>query len=307
MREGKGSTLIETPVSDITVTGIFLSFRKGKNMYFGNEVITSRNNQFVKWACTLAEKKGRKASGYFIAEGIKLTKEAFGAGLKIDFCIVSESKKQLFFDEIYSRFDSESYRECKIEIVSDTVFEKISTEKAPQGIISIIKYLDFFREMDIIYKEEFFLDEDERAVFLCSVRDPSNLGSVIRSSVAFGIEHIILTNDCADVYSPKTVRSAMGSLFRVKITIVSDPVSFIRSAQNRGRRVFAAELTDNAVNLRDAGLKHNDIVIIGNEGHGIPADVSQKCDRSIYIPISEKTESLNASVAAAIFMWEQSK
>ena len=142
---------------------------------------------------------------------------------------------------------------------------------------------------------------------MCSIRDPSNLGSVIRSSVAFGTEHIVLSGDCADIYNPKTVRSAMASLYRVKVTVVNDVPSFISAAQANGRRIFAAELSDNAKCLNDIGLNSADIVMIGNEGHGIPADISALCDESVYIPISGKTESLNASVAAAIFMWEQSK
>jgi TrmH family RNA methyltransferase len=276
-------------------------------MIFDSEVITSRNNQFVKWASSLADKKNRKESGYFIAEGVKLTKEAFEAGLPIDYCIVSENKKNFGLDFLYDFKKDSRYEKCRIITVSESVFEKISTEKAPQGVISVIKHLDFFRDMDIIYKEEFFLKPEEKAIFLFSVRDPSNLGAVIRSSVAFGTDHVILSKDCADIYNPKTVRSAMGSLFRVKVTTVNDVASFIKSAKENSRRVLAAELTDNATSLSDIDLRGSDIVMIGNEGHGIDKEISAICDGSVYIPISKKTESLNASVAAAIFMWEQSK
>ena len=276
-------------------------------MYFESEIITSRNNQFVKWAASLSDKKNRKESGYFIAEGVKLTKEAFEAGLPIDYCIVSENKKDASFSFLYDYQNDDRFKNCRIITVAEGVFEKISTEKAPQGVISVIKHLDFFRDMDIIYKEEFFLKPEEKAIFLFSVRDPSNLGAVIRSSVAFGTDHVILSKDCADIYSPKTVRSAMGSLFRVKVTTVGDVPSFIKAARENSRRVFAAELSDGALSLDKVDLKANDIVMIGNEGHGIAPEVSALCDGSVYIPISKKTESLNASVAAAIFMWEQSK
>ena len=276
-------------------------------MYFDKEIITSRNNQTVKWASSLSEKKNRKESGYFMAEGVKLTKEAFEAGLPVEYCFVSENKKNDVNEFLTDFINDKRYEKCRVITVSESVFEKISTEKAPQGVISIIKHLDFFREMDIIYKEEFFLKPEEKAIFLFSVRDPSNLGAVIRSSVAFGTDHVILSKDCADIYNPKTVRSAMGSLFRVKVTTVGDVPSFIRSARENSRRVFAAELTESATSLSDIGLCGSDIVMIGNEGHGIDAEISALCDGSVYIPISKKTESLNASVAAAIFMWEQSK
>ena len=276
-------------------------------MYFENEIITSRNNQFVKWAASLADKKNRKESGYFMAEGIKLTKEAFEAGLPVEYCVVSETKKDAVIEALGDIVSTDKYQKCKFIVTSESVFEKISTEKGSQGVISIIKHLDFFRDMDIIYKEEFFLEPEEKAIFLFSLRDPSNLGAVIRSSVAFGIGHIVLSDDCADIYNPKTIRSAMGSIFRVRVTTVKDVSSFIKAAQANSRRVFAAELTDNAISLSDAKLNSTDIVMIGNEGHGIDREISSLCDASVYIPISKKTESLNASVAAAIFMWEQSK
>lgn len=276
-------------------------------MYPSNDVITSRSNPFVKWVISLADKKGRAASRAFLIEGEKLTYEALEYGLPVTHIIVSQSK----FEKNAQRLGaliSEKYKGmCELKILSDGVFEKISTEKAPQGIISIVKYLDFFRKVDIIYKEEFFIRDRERTLFLCSVRDPNNLGSVIRCAVAFGIEHIVLSGDCADIYNPKTVRCAMGSLFKIKITVVSDTAGFIGAALYSGRRVLAAELTENAVPLERIGLRADDIIIIGNEGHGIPKEISSLCTSSVYIPISEGTESLNASCAAAVFMWEQGK
>ena len=272
-----------------------------------DEIITSRNNPRVKWAASLSSKKGRDAEKAFLAEGEKLTLEALASGLPVVNIFITESKKRNLLSKLKEYIDSELYRNTEIITLSDSAFEKISTEKAPQGIISVIKYLDFFRDIGIIYKEEFFLPTDERIIILSSVRDPGNIGSVIRSAVAFGVDHIFITSDSADIYNPKTVRSAMGSLFRVKITVVGDVISLIDALKNAGRRVFAAELKDNSASLSEIGLLKTDAVIIGNEGHGIHPDVSSACCGSVYIPISKKTESLNASVAAAVFMWEQSK
>ncbi len=270
-------------------------------------ILTSRQNATVKWVAGLHEKKGRRSSCAFIAEGEKLTFEAAAAGLPITHVFVSDKKIHALTPRIEAAFSSEIYKDTEIITVTEEVFEKISTEKAPQGIISVIKHLDFFKELDIIYKEDFFLQPTERAIALCSVRDPANIGSVIRSAVAFGARHIVLSADSADIYNPKTIRSAMGSLFKVKVTVVEDFISFIVAAQANGRKVYAAELSDNAVALNTVQVNDNDVFVIGNEGHGIPADVSGACDQSVYIPISNDTESLNASVAAAIFMWEQGK
>ena len=276
-------------------------------MKLSGELITSRNNPKIKWAASLSNKKSRGESRAFIAEGEKLTAEALEAGLPISHIFVSEGKRQHALDLIGKKVDSSIYEETEIIVVSDSAFEKISTEKAPQGIISVIKYLDFFHNADIIYKEEFFLAPEERALVLCSLRDPGNLGAVIRSATAFGVDHVIVTDDSADIYNHKTVRASMGSLFRTKVTVVSDLPSFIGAARACGRRVYAAELTETARSLSDMRIDPRDVFIIGNEGHGIPTDISSLCDGSVYIPISKKTESLNAAVAAAIFMWEQSK
>ena len=274
-------------------------------MIIKREVITSRNNSCVKWASSLSDKKAREEHRVFIAEGEKLSFEAMEAKLPITHVYILESKIEKLLPRVTKMLDFDVFSDTEVILVSDSVFEKISTEKAPQGIICVIKYLDFFRTMDIIYKEEFFISEDERALALYSLRDPSNLGAVIRSAVAFGVNHIVLTSDSADIYNPKTVRAAMGTIFKIRVTIVSDFASFVDAARACGRRIFAAELSDNAKSIKDVGVLKSDIFVIGNEGHGIDAEISSKCTASVFIPISAKAESLNASVAAAVFMWEQ--
>ena len=276
-------------------------------MNFINDVISSRNNPTVKWAASLADKKGRDREKCFIAEGEKLTYEAIEASLPIVKIFVAKSKSEKILHKLREYSHIKNDATFDVQVLEDGVFEKISTENAPQGVISVIKHLDFFRQMDIIYKEEFSQNACGSSIVLCSVRDPGNLGSAIRSAVAFGVENIILSSDCADIYNPKTVRGAMGSLFRVKVTRVNDLKEYIKAMQANGRNVYSAELSANAMPLSAIKLTKWDAVIIGNEGHGVPKDVSDASNGGIYIPISSKTESLNASVAAAIFMWEQSK
>ena len=276
-------------------------------MILQSEIITSRQNPMVKWAASLQTKKGREESGCFLAEGEKLAREAAAAHLPVTHVIISERKRASLEGELLSLFSENIFDNTRLLIVSEECFCKISSEIAPQGVITVIKYLDFFKNKDIIYKEDFFLTPEERALALFSIRDPGNLGSVIRSAVAFGIEHLILSSDCVDIYNPKAVRSAMGSLFKIKITVVKDFISFINAAQAVGRAVYSAELSERAHPLGTVPLKRNSIVIIGNEGHGVSDEVSLASDGGLYIPISERTESLNASVAAAILMWEQSR
>ena len=276
-------------------------------MKFLSEIITARSNATVKWAASLKEKKYRDSERMFIAEGEKLTYEAIGANLPIVKIFVSSSKADKILPKLRALSEEGKAIDAEVQVLADGAFEKISTENAPQGVISIIKHLDFFRQMDIIYKEEFSKNACGRSIVLCSLRDPGNLGSAIRSAVAFGVEHVILSDDCADIYNPKTVRGAMGSLFRVKVTRVRDLKEYILAMRANGRRVYSAELSEKAKPLGEIDITSWDAVIIGNEGHGVPEDISAASDGGIYIPISSKTESLNASVAAAIFMWEQSK
>ena len=276
-------------------------------MVFINDILTSRNNPKVKWAASLSNKKTRGENRAFIAEGEKLVMEALDACLDITHIFISEKKKTEYLELIKSKSECKAFENTEVVVVTESVFEKISTEKSPEGIICVVKYLDFLNNADIIYKEEFFSTQDERALILCSVRDPGNLGAVIRSATAFGVDHIILSSDSADVYNHKTIRSSMGSVFRTRVTTVPDLSAVISCARSHGRRVYSAELTENAVSLLDVPLCKSDVFIIGNEGHGIPEEISSLCDNSVYIPISKKTESLNAAVAAAMFMWEQSK
>ena len=274
-------------------------------MKINSEVLTSRKNPFVIWAAGLKEKKNRECEKCFLAEGEKLLKEAFSAHLPIKYILIAASKKTHFLS-LLSTFENEkSSQEVTVYILDDGCFEKISTEKAPQGVITIVKHLDFFEKCTIIYNNG--ISKEERILALYAMQDPGNLGSVIRSAVAFGVDRIIMSANSVDLYNPKTVRSAMGSLFRVKITVVDDLSKSILCLREGGRRVFAAELSENAISLNALTVEKSDVFLIGNEGHGIPKEIAAVCDGSVYIPISKATESLNASVAAAIFMWETQK
>lgn len=276
-------------------------------MIVSSERITSRQNPLVKWVCSLQDKKGREAASSFMAEGLKLTLEAAASRLEVTHIFLMESRAEQYLAQLKERFSADLYEKTLLVVLADDVFAKISTEKAPQGVISVIKYLDFFDELDIIYNVDFKFPIHHRVLALSSVRDPQNLGSVIRSAVAFGTEHILLSDDCADVYNPKTVRAAMGSLFRVRITRAKDLCSLLLALKDSGRRILAAELRDNARSLTEMELMPSDVVVVGNEGHGIDPAISEMATHSVYIPISNKTESLNAAVAAALFMWEQAK
>ena len=267
-------------------------------------VITSRSNPEVMLAASLLQKKYREQRGLFIAEGIKLFQEAVSSGAKIEKVYVSETQSEALLPIVSKALSDGNCINIPVYLLSESAFEKISSENSPQGIITAINSLDIFKKCTKIYKKDFEDASEERILSLCSVRDPGNIGAILRSAVAFGYDRIILSSDCAELTSPKTVRAAMGALFKISLTVVSDYDSVFIAANEAGRRIYCAELTDRAVSLRDLDTKKSDIVVIGNEGHGIPSELSALADGSVYIPIAPNTESLNAAVAASIILWE---
>lgn len=271
------------------------------------DTITSRKNPRVIYVASLSERKYREEHGVFAANGIKLFSEAADARLPICEVYYDDTRRDTLLPLIEEKLSQDIYADTEIFPLSASCFEKISSEKSPEGVITVVKHLDFLKKCTIINSISDFVAPTERVILLYAMRDPGNLGAVVRSAVAFGADHIIVSADSADIYHPKTLRAAMGSLFRVKVTAVQDLGAAVVDLRKTGRRIFAAELSENAIPFSEASMTARDAVIIGNEGHGIPKKLSLVCDGSVYIPISKATESLNASVAAALFMWEQSK
>lgn len=265
-------------------------------------VISSRQNPKVKAIYALSDRKVREETRLFRLDGIKLCAEAISCGLEIDGVYLRESSAERVIDRLRAELDTLS--EDKIIYLSDAVFDKISEEKSPEGIITVAKHIDKFRKIGKIEKEDIF--RDESLLLLESLRDPGNLGTVIRSAAALGVEKIVMSSDCADIYNPKTIRAAMGGLFRVDIVRIERELmaAYIAELRAAGRRVFAAALDERALCLGDFEVLRGDCFVIGNEGHGLSAELIAACDNSVIIPMQAGTESLNAASASVILMWE---
>lgn len=260
----------------------------------GTEVpyIASRQNARVVGTAKLAEKKHRENTGKFLCEGVKLTLEAAVWG-RLSEVYVRESSADALLETVLKVKDS-----CAdVFVLSDSAFEKITTEKAPQGIIAVV-------HSSLASAE----DSDDCGVilFLDSIRDPGNLGTILRSACALGGVRVVL-HSCADLYNPKTVRAAMGAVFKTDIILSHDGVEYIRKCRSAGRRVLAAALTDDSLKLGAYETDGRDVIVIGNEGHGISPEIMAECSRSLLIPMEEDTESLNASVAASVILWEYAR
>ncbi len=258
-------------------------------------IITSRTNPSVVRAASLRDKKYRDKEGLFMLEGIKLLKEAVCSGIELD-SVFATSKNIPLCRELCP--------EDRIIEVSESVFEKLSTEKSPQGVICIAKYIDKIHIMNKIYNIEEFCRDGIRVMILSSIRDPGNLGTVIRTAAAFGVDELILSDDCADIYNPKTVRASMGTLFRQRISYVSDLARAVIILKESGYNVCAAVLDKDSVSLPDMRITKKTAFVIGNEGHGIAPDVIKNASCKVYIPMRDGVESLNAATAAAVFMWQ---
>lgn len=274
-----------------------------------DEVIRSRQNRTVVELGKLLDKKYREERQAFRFDGIKLLEEAIANGVEILCLALCENRAEEILEKLKKRFGEEALgRIGRILVLAEEVFDKISEEKSPEGVITVGKYIDKIQKNATIYNSVHFSKlKNERLVLLEAVRDPSNLGAIVRSAAAMGVDRMILSADCADIYNPRAVRAAMGTLFAQRIDYVADLPEVISSLRSSGRRVFAATLDGRAVRLGEVPLTFGDCVVIGNEGHGLSDACIKACDQSVFIPMTDRAESLNAAVAASILMWEFSK
>jgi len=267
--------------------------------------ISSRNNSYVIKVHSLSEKKYRDSERLFCADGFKLFCEACACGMAFDSVIIREDKQGEYLDDVRQKAPS-----VQVYILSESAFDKVTEEKAPQGIISVLKYAENIHKKVISVTEAKELIMQEPAVLaLESLRDPGNLGTIIRTAAAFGTGALLVSDDCADIYNPRTVRAAMGALFTRKVIRVPNLGDVIKELTGAGRRVYATTLSDTAGALQDMTLRSDDIFIIGNEGHGLSRQVVDVCTGAVFIRMltGPGIESLNAGIAASVVMYERTR
>lgn len=266
------------------------------------EAITSRHNALLVDVHKLSDRKHRKSMGLFRFDGVKLAAEAIARGVDVTAVLLRQSNADAVAERITALAGRALPDTARCVTVSDHVFDSLSEENAPEGVICVAKMQS---EVHTAWRREADLPPlDEHILLLESVRDPSNLGAIIRGAAALGVDRLIVSADCADIYSAKTVRASMGTLFSQRIKRTDDMVQTIARLQGSGRRVFAAALDDGAARLGSFAVRRGDCAVIGNEGHGLSPAVLSACSEKVYIPMTDRAESLNAAVAAAILMWE---
>lgn len=247
------------------------------------ERITSRQNQTVKYIRALAREKSlRQEKGEFVCDGEKLLREALEERVEITAVLVDEN-----FAKTLPPIPC-----ARVFAVTHDILDSITTLKSAQNVVFVCR----MKKAREIYPK--------RILLLDRLQDTGNIGTIIRTADAFGID-AVYEDGCADIYNPKTIRSAMGSVFRVPV-ITEDFESFIPKLKSQGFSVYASELYGEVKSVSDVSFDKA-AVVIGNEGNGVRREISAICDASVIIPMRGGAESLNASVAAAIFMYKMSE
>lgn len=250
-------------------------------------MITSTSNPQVKNLQLLTKKaRARNEQDVFLVEGMKMFQEA--PRDKIQKVYVSKS--------LYEERGQAFLQEMDAEVLEDHVFAAASDTKTPQGILCVVKQYHYSMEDLIGGKRPHLL-------LLENLQDPGNLGTIMRTAEGAGADGIILSRDSVDLYNPKTIRSTMGSIYRMPFLCVDSLEEILPALKKRGIRTYAAHLQGK--NCYDQeNYQKGCAFFIGNEGNGLSEGLSRRADTWIRIPMHGKLESLNAAVAASILMYE---
>lgn len=254
------------------------------------QLITSKDNEIVKHIKKLEDKKYREQNNCYIIEGIKLIEEAIQEKVEIERIIISEeaTKNSELSKSLMNEITKHNYI-----YVTDKIFKIISQVINPQGIMAIIKK----------DKENALIKYDEDIIVaLDNIQDPGNLGTILRTVDSAGLKQLIVSEGTADVFNPKVVRSSMGAIFRINVIEVKDLKETIKNIRKNNYELLVTSLqTDSSIYDIDYKKK---VIVIGNEANGVSPEIQNIADKRIKIPMLGKTESLNASVATGIILYE---
>ena len=247
------------------------------------EYIVSRDNKQYKFLKKLKDKKYRDQNNVFLAEGEKFLKE----NIHFSKIIINEVKYKYFEDKYnISKYDN-------VLVLSENLFEQLSTQETSQGILLI--YSKIAKRLDEIKGDVIVLDD---------VQDPGNIGTIIRTMIATNFTNLLLTKSSVDVYSPKVVRATMGGIFKVNV-IYSDRENILKFLKENRYKIIGTVLQEDSIDYREVILnKNNNAYVFGHEGNGISKEILTQLDQKAIIPIYGDIESLNVSIAVAVFLYK---
>ena len=254
----------------------------------GGTMITSTSNPQVKRLLQLQKKgKARNEEKVFVVEGLRMFEE-----------VPKERVEKVYISEtLYNRKKLDlNLQDFTYEILSDNVFSHVSDTKTPQGILCIVKQKKYDEKELLQIKNPHF-------TVLDNLQDPGNLGTIVRTAEGAGVDAVFMSKDTVDIYNPKTIRSTMGSIYRMPVVYVEDVVELLENFRQKGVKSYAAHLQgEHSYDQEDYTC--GTAILIGNEGNGLRNEVSEKADIWVQIPMKGQVESLNAAIAASIMMFE---
>lgn len=251
--------------------------------------IESKENNLFKNTRKLKERKNRNKSNKYIIEGFRLVQEAFKAKVNVDYLIVAEDADEKI-EQYLMNYIAE---DMKVYKINNNLFKELISTESPQGILAVIN----MNTMELRSEGDFYL--------LCDkLQDPGNLGTIIRTAHAAGVNGIILTKGTVDIYNEKTIRSTMGSIFYIPIQYDDENFSLVKELKEKGFNLVVTSL-DTDKNFFQADLKDKVLLTVGNEGNGVSDEVLAMADTKVKIPMPGQAESLNVAIAASVIMYEK--
>lgn len=256
--------------------------------------ITSRKNPAVREFAELsASARARREKGLFPAEGARLCADAAESGISVRTLFETRDAAQKYggYLETIRRSGPQEL------LISDSVAEYLSETKSPQGIFCICVVPEKPQSFPSVRPESRFL-------LLENVSDPANIGAVLRTAEALGVDGVLLCGDCCDVYSPKALRAGMGAAFRIPLYRFSSAPETLRRLKGMNCDSFAAVPDASAEKITSISFSDPAVIAVGNEGSGLSSETISSCVHRVTIPMLGRAESLNAAASAAILMWE---
>lgn len=251
-------------------------------------MITSTSNPQVKRLLQLQKKsKVRNEEKVFVVEGLRMFVE-----------VPKERVEKVYVSEnFYNKKKQElNWEEFPIEILSDSVFKHVSDTQTPQGVLCIVKQ----EKQDL---DSLLNIENPHFMVLDNLQDPGNMGTIIRTAEGAGVDAVFMSRDCVDIYNPKTIRSTMGSIYRMPFIYIEEIIPLLEEFRKKGIKSYAAHL-DGKNSYDQEDYCKGTAILIGNEGNGLRDEVAEKADIWVRIPMEGQVESLNAAIAASVLMFE---
>lgn len=272
-------------------------------------VICSKDNQIYKMCRKLNQKKYRDRAGKYLIEGENLLEEAFKCGCAVDKIIMRESYKNGADIRPFETSEKKHKEFCAVEpekvFMTGSLFDKVARTEASRGILAIVRKPEVIAETFMNSQGQSATgnrDYGVNIVVLDRLQDPGNLGTIIRTADAAGYGGVVAVKGTGDVYSPKVVRSAAGSLFRIPVLYMDSAEEIATFLKAHGKKIIVTCFdTENL--YYDTDMSKNIALVIGNEGNGVSREFLELADKKIKIPMEGTIDSLNASVAAGILMY----